>query len=323
MTTEKLRQNTPKVRLVTVDAEQAGQRIDNFLLAQLRGVPRTLIYRILRKGEVRVNGGRVKPVYRITTGDQVRIPPVHVDSAKTVPKPRESQLTLLQANILFEDADLIALNKPSGMAVHGGSGVQLGVIENLRALYPQAKRMELVHRLDRETSGVLLIAKKTSVLRNLHEQIRSSQMHKTYVCLVNGEVELKKQVIDVPLRKNQLSSGERIVKVSEDGKPSESIFLRQQVFANFASLLEVQLITGRTHQIRVHGQYIGHPIAGDDKYGDKSFNKTMQAYGLKRLFLHAKSLRFKHPKDQEWMTINAPLPDDLQICLKSLKGENE
>jgi len=305
------------VQFITIDEAHAGQRIDNYFVTFLKGVPKSHIYRILRKGEVRVNKGRVKPTYKLKVGDIVRIPPVRVSEAKSVPETLPPALTRLRESIIYEDNDLIVLNKPAGIAVHGGSGVSRGIIECMRMLFPLAKRMELVHRLDRATSGCLLIAKKASVLKSLHQQIREDKMQKTYVTLLKGQILEKKLKIEAPLRKFVTKSGERMVKVSDDGKRSTTLFYPKQVFAD-ATLVDVKLITGRTHQIRVHSLHFDHPVAGDDKYGDDYFNEQMKKAGLKRMFLHARSLRFKHPASGEILNPVAPLDAELTAVIKKL-----
>src|SRR5574344_98362 len=263
--------STQQVRLLVIDAEQEGQRIDNYLKTQLKGVPKSLMYRILRKGEVRVNKKRIKPEYKLIAGDEVRIPPVRVAEANELPSAKLSSIQALAALILFEDDALIVLNKPAGMAVHGGSGLSFGVIEGLRALRPEARFLELVHRLDRDTSGCLLVAKKRSALKSLHEQLRLKTMRKQYAALVRGQWQAHVKVVNAPLLKNVLQSGERIVRVNPEGKPSETRFHILQRFAE-ATLVEASPITGRTHQIRVHTAHAGHPIACDDKYGDATFD---------------------------------------------------
>ncbi len=308
------------VQFITIDEAYAGQRIDNYLVTFLKGVPKSRIYRILRKGEVRINKGRIKPTYKLKAGDIIRIPPIRVSDAKIVPKTLPPALSQLKKSIIYEDKDLIVLNKPAGLAVHGGSGVSLGIIESLRILYPLAKRFELVHRLDRATSGCLLIAKKASVLRHLHEQIRENKMEKTYVTLLKGQIFEKRVKIDEPLRKFVTKSGERMVAISEDGKSSQTLFFPKQVFKR-ATLTDVKLITGRTHQIRVHSLHFKHPVAGDDKYGDVSFNAEMKKSGLKRMFLHARSLRFTHPVTDEIMNPVAPLDSQLQAVIKMLGND--
>jgi len=307
------------VREIEVGEDGVGQRIDNFLLKTLKGVPKSRIYRILRKGEVRVNRGRIKPEYRLQMGDLVRIPPIRVSEAKVQVVPGDRILRLLEQNILYEDKGFLVLNKPSGLAVHGGSGVSFGVIEGLRALRPDARFLELAHRLDRDTSGCLVIAKKRSALRAFHELLRGGGMDKYYLALVQGRWQGGKRRVEAPLRKNVLKSGERVVRVSEDGKPSLSIFTPVAIYQD-SSLIRVKLVTGRTHQVRVHAQFCGHPIAGDDKYGDATFNREMAKRGLKRLFLHAAELRFTLPESIT-IHVEAPLDGNLQTLLKALENE--
>ncbi|MFM1714161.1 23S rRNA pseudouridine(955/2504/2580) synthase RluC [Aeromonas salmonicida] len=306
-----------QVQLLTIEAEHEGQRIDNFLKTQLKGVPKSLIYRILRKGEVRVNKKRIKPEYKLCPGDEVRVPPVRVAEKNELPSANLGSIQRLESQILFEDGAMIVLNKPSGMAVHGGSGLSFGVIEGLRALRPDARFLELVHRLDRDTSGVLLVAKKRSALRSLHEQLRVKTMRKQYLALVRGQWQSHVKVVNAPLRKNDLQSGERVVRVSSDGKPSETRFRIARQFAE-ATLVECSPITGRTHQIRVHTQHAGHPIACDDKYGEAAFDEKMRSQGLKRLFLHAWKLTFTHPVDGREVLIEAPLAPELDNFLNKL-----
>ena len=311
------------VKMLTISEDEAGQRIDNYLLAKLKGVPKSLIYRILRKGEVRVNKGRIKPEYKLQNGDVVRVPPVRVSEKNTTPISKNlNKVASLESHILFEDDYLLVLNKPSGIAVHGGSGMNFGVIEALRALRPEARFLELVHRLDRDTSGILLVAKKRSALRNLHEQLRVKTVQKDYLALVRGQWQSHVKVVQAPLLKNELASGERIVKVSEQGKPSETRFAIEERYQN-ATLVKASPVTGRTHQIRVHTQYAGHPIALDDKYGDKEFDKYMQDLGLNRLFLHAFSIRFEHPKTGETLRFNAQLDEKMKTILKKLRESKE
>lgn len=305
----------PGVRILAVDAEDAGQRIDNFLLRHLKGVPRSLIYRILRRGEVRVNKGRIKPEYRVQAGDQVRIPPVR--TGQPVPGPGGGPGSRLEERILYEDARLLVVDKPAGMAVHGGSGLSFGVIEALRAARPEARFLELVHRLDRETSGCLLIAKRRSELRMLHELLRGGGVEKRYLALVRGRWSRGETLVEAPLLKNQLRSGERIVTVDAEGKAADSRFRPLEIHRE-ASLVEVELGTGRTHQIRVHGAHIGHPLAGDEKYGDAEFNRRMRDLGLRRLFLHAHSLGFADPESGREVHVSAPLPDELRVVLDRL-----
>lgn len=309
------------VQQLQISEEEEGQRIDNFLLAKLKGVPKSLIYRVLRKGEVRVNKGRIKPEYKLQTGDIVRVPPIRVaEKAQQAPvSSKLNKVAQLEQQIIFEDDCLLVLNKPSGIAVHGGSGLSFGVIEGLRTLRPEARFLELVHRLDRDTSGILLVAKKRSALRSLHEQLRVKTVQKDYLALVRGQWQSHVKVVQAPLLKNELASGERIVKVSEQGKPSETRFAVEERYTN-ATLIKASPVTGRTHQIRVHTQYAGHPIALDDKYGDKEFDQQMSELGLNRLFLHAASIRFEHPKTGETLRLNAPLDDKMKGILKKLRG---
>ncbi|MDP8172027.1 23S rRNA pseudouridine(955/2504/2580) synthase RluC [Pasteurella skyensis] len=311
-----------KVQFVTISDDESGQRIDNFLLAKLKGVPKSLIYRIVRKGEVRVNKGRIKPEYKLQGGDIVRIPPVRVSEKNTAPiSTKLNKVAELESHILYEDEVLIVVNKPSGIAVHGGSGLSFGLIEALRALRPEARFLELVHRIDRDTSGILLVAKKRSALRNLHEQLRVKTVKKDYLALVRGQWQSHVKAVKAPLKKNELASGERIVRVSEEGKPSDTRFSIEERYQN-ATLVKASPVTGRTHQIRVHTQYAGHPIALDSKYGDTDFDQKMKSFGLNRLFLHAYSIRFTHPRTEEEMVITAPLDSNLKAILKRLRDEN-
>lgn len=310
-----------QVQFVTINNDEAGQRIDNFLLTRLKGVPKSMIYRIIRKGEVRINSGRVKPEYKIQAGDLIRIPPVRqAEKQQNVISAKLDKVAALTDCIIYEDEHLLVLNKPSGMAVHGGSGVNFGVIEALRVLRPEARFLELVHRLDRETSGVLSIAKKRSALRALHQQLRLKQMQKQYLALVKGQWPSHIKVIQAPLLKNILQSGERIVKVGADGKYSETHFKIEERFSN-ATLVKASPITGRTHQIRVHAQYAKHPIACDNRYGDLDFDQQLIITGLKRLFLHASSLMFIHSASGEKLTFNAPLDQQLKSCLAILRKQ--
>jgi len=311
--------NNTSVKLVTIAADEAGQRIDNFLRNQLKGVPKSMIYRIVRKGEVRVNKKRIKPEYKLQSGDEVRIPPVRIAERDEAPvSAKLDKVAALNDCIIFEDDYLLVLNKPSGTAVHGGSGLSFGVIEGLRALRPEARFLELVHRLDRETSGVLLVAKKRSALRALHEQLRMKGMQKDYLALVRGQWQSHCKVVQAPLLKNILQSGERIVRVNAEGKPSETRFKVEERFEN-ATLVKASPVTGRTHQIRVHTLHAGHPIAFDDRYGDREFDSELKGTGLDRLFLHAAALRFEHPNTGETMRIEAPLDKKLRHCLDVLR----
>lgn len=307
-----------KVQFVTIDADQQGQRIDNFLRTQLKGVPKSMIYRILRKGEVRVNKGRIKPEYKLQADDIVRIPPVRVSEGAPTPSPKLEKIAALESHILYEDERLLVINKPTGLAVHGGSGLNFGLIEGLRALRPNAHFMELVHRLDRDTSGCMVIAKKRSALRHMHEQLRSGKMDKRYQALVAGQWPDNRFKVKAPLKKNNLQSGERMVCVSDDGKPSETRYRVLERYAD-ATLIEASPITGRTHQIRVHCQHAGHPIAGDPKYGDSDFDGLLKPTGLNRLFLHASSLTLLHPRNDEPVVFSAPLDTNLSETLEKLR----
>lgn len=307
------------VKMLEISEDEAGQRIDNYLMAKLKGVPKSLIYRIVRKGEVRVNKGRIKPEYKLQCGDVVRVPPVRVSEKTQAPvSSKLNKVASLEQQIIFEDDCLLVINKPSGIAVHGGSGLSFGVIEGLRALRPEARFLELVHRLDRDTSGILLVAKKRSALRHLHEQLRIKTVQKDYLALVRGQWQSHVKVVQAPLLKNELASGERIVKVSPEGKPSETRFSIEERYPT-ATLVKASPVTGRTHQIRVHTLHAGHPIALDDKYGDKDFDAEMRALGLNRLFLHAASIRFEHPKTGETLRLNAPLDEKMKAILKKLR----
>lgn len=306
-----------KVRQVQVDREEAGQRIDNFLSRHLKGVPRSVIYRILRRGEVRVNSGRIQPAYRVKAGDTVRIPPLRVAPERAKPGPGKWSAGF-EERILFENPRLLVIDKPAGIAVHGGSGISQGLIEALRALRPAAPYLELVHRLDRETSGCLIIAKRRSALRALHEQLRAGRMHKHYLALVRGRWMDGSRSIKAALKKNRLQGGERVVKVAAEGRAAETRFRPVAVY-DLASLLEIELKTGRTHQIRVHASHIDYPLAGDSKYGDPAFNRIMKANGLRRLFLHAHMIEFTDPGDGEPVTVSAPLGDELKQVLDSLE----
>lgn len=298
-----------------VGEEAAGQRIDNYLLKVLKGVPKSHVYRILRSGEVRVNSRRIGADYRLRTGDELRIPPVRVAASpqRSVPAANPQ----LEQAVLFEDEHLLALDKPSGLAVHGGSGVKFGVVEQFRAQRPQARFLELVHRLDRDTSGVLLLAKKRGALTALHSQLRAGRVRKVYLTLVKGKWRNRKQSVRLGLHKYVLASGERRVAVNADGQQAHTVFELEQAWREF-SLLRAQLKTGRTHQIRVHLAHLGFPIAGDDKYGDFELNRRLAQAGLKRMFLHASSVSFEHPATGEVLTLEAPLPAPLQNFLKTL-----
>ncbi len=299
---------------VRVDEESSGQRLDNFLLRELKGVPKTLVYRIIRSGEVRVNRGRANADTRVQTGDSVRLPPLRRPLAPSAAADAPAAAPPRTFGVLFEDEQLIALDKPAGVAVHGGSGVSFGVIEQIRAARPEARLLELVHRLDRDTSGILLIAKKRSALIRLQAQFRERATAKTYLALVSGDWPANRKVIDQPLHKYTRPDGERRVKVvpanDPDGMRAITLVKVAQRLHGF-SLLEVTIKTGRTHQIRVHLASAGHPIAGDDKYGDFELNKALEKTGLKRMFLHAWRLGFEHPATAERLQLESELPVEL------------
>lgn len=306
-----------QANFIEIGAEHAGRRIDNFLLAYLKTVPKSRVYRIVRRGEVRVNKGRIKPDYRLQAGDRVRIPPLWIEAAVPKPAPAAYILTPVGASVLYEDDNLLILNKPAGIAVHSGSGVTNGVIEALRALRPDEAFLELVHRLDRDTSGCLMIAKTRQTLLALHALLRAGAVEKHYLALVKGRWQGGTRTVNAALNRNVLRSGERMVQVADAGKESESVFEPQRIFAN-ASLMRIALRSGRTHQIRVHAQHIGHPVAGDSKYGDPEFNHAMRELGVKRLFLHAREITLQLPGASRRIHVTAPLPGDLQQVLEQL-----
>jgi 23S rRNA pseudouridine955/2504/2580 synthase len=306
------------VRQVIVEDGFQGQRLDNFLLAMLKGVPKSRIYRIVRKGEVRVNKGRTKVSYRLQLGDTVRIPPVRVADRDAPQRPGEKTLDLLKHATLYEDKRLLVLNKPSGFAVHGGSGLKFGVIEALRCMRPGEKELELVHRLDRDTSGCLMIAKRRSALRTLHELLRGNGVDKRYLALVAGRWERDRETVDAPLAKNLLQGGERVVRVDPEGKEALTHFRVVERFSDL-TLVEAQLMTGRTHQLRVHLAHLGTPILGDEKYGNGLANRRMKKQGLKRLFLHARSLAFDWDEEVGRLRVDAPLEPALEQLLKRLR----
>ena len=304
-------------RELTIDEHHAGQRIDNFLISRLKGLPRTRIYRILRRGEVRVNKGRIRQHYRLKPGDVVRIPPLRLAQPVASPGPATRLQALVEECILFEDRGLIVLDKPSGIAVHGGSGRSHGIIEALRAARGERHHLELVHRLDRDTSGCLMIAKRRSVLTTLHAAFRHGKVTKRYLVLVKGHWSGGAREVEAGLRRNVLRSGERLVRVDAAGKLGRTRFVPRAP-GKLASLMEAVPFTGRTHQIRVHAASTDHPVAGDVKYGEREFNRCMRDHGLRRLFLHAESLGFAHPADGAPLTVQAPLPKELLGVLASL-----
>jgi len=295
-----------KARATTLEVgeEAAAQRIDNFLLRRLKGVPKSHVYRVLRSGEVRVNSGRVKPEYRLKPGDRVRVPPIRTAEKPPSAKPAEFP-------VVYEDAALLVVDKPAGVAVHGGSGVSFGVIESLRASRPQAKSLELAHRLDRDTSGLLIVAKKRSALVELHRMLREGEIEKVYLAVARGQWEGKTREIRESLHKYVNAKGERRVSVREDGKAAVTQVKVLRKSADF-SLLEVKLLTGRTHQIRVHLAHAGHPVVGDDKYGDFELNHRLEKAGVRRLLLHAHRLAFAHPLTRQALKLEAPAPAEMQ-----------
>jgi 23S rRNA pseudouridine955/2504/2580 synthase len=311
------------VQQLEVGSEEAGQRLDKALARLLPGVPRTRIFRLIRKGEVRVNGKRAQPEQRLAAGDRLRVPPVHERSASAeeqstgaAPRVPAELMERVSAAIIHEDERVLALDKPAGLAVHGGSGLSFGIIEALRAARPH-ETLELAHRLDRDTSGILLVARKAAALRTLHELLREGQVHKSYLVLVVGNWQLGRKLIDVPLLTDARAGGERTVRVGAGGKSARTQFRLVQHFGARASLLEATLETGRTHQIRVHAAHCGHPVAGDAKYGDAAANEALRAAGLRRMFLHAHSISLDWPGGGQ-LSVSAPLPPELKQVLDAL-----
>ena len=305
-------------RQAQIDESAAGQRLDNYLLGALKGVPRSHIYRLIRSGQVRVNSGRVTPKHRLKAGDRVRVPPVSARPPAPAPSSGGS-LAWLEQRIVYEDARLLVLDKPAGLAVHGGTGVALGCIEALRALRPDVKELELVHRLDRATSGCLLVAKRRSALRALHALLRQGEVDKRYLTLVQGRWREAVAEIVAPLVTKR-GPGESRVRVATGGKAARSSFRLLETLGRTASLLEVSIATGRTHQIRVHAAHLGHPVAGDERYGDRDFNDAMRRFGLRRMFLHSHSMAFEWPETGEAFSVSVPLPQELEDVLKALGG---
>ncbi len=304
------------VQWVVVTEDEQGQRLDNFLATRLKGLPKSALYRLIRKGEVRVNKGRAKPDRRLSAGETVRIPPVRMQDKAQPPKPSEQLATTLDAAVLFEQDGLVVVNKPAGIAVHGGSGIHLGLVEALRQLERFKGFLELVHRLDRETSGCIMLARKRSVLKHLQTLLRDrAGVEKTYIALVQGEWPANRDCVDVPLQRITLPHGERLVKVHRDGKPAVTQF-RVLAKGKSVTLVEAKPITGRTHQIRVHAKHVGCPLVGDDKYGDTPFNTELKRRGVNRLFLHAAKLSVE--MSDECLHFEAPLPPDLQNTLAML-----
>lgn len=306
------------VQFIEIRADQAGQRIDNFLITLEKGIPKSRIYRALRSGEVRVNKGRIKQTYRLQTGDLVRIPPLKVSEKVVITELSDSLSRALEQSILFEDDAMLVINKPSGLAVHAGSQIQLGVIEAMRIMRSENPFLELVHRLDRDTSGCLILAKSRAALLNLQQQMRQAETDKRYLTLTKGHWLSQQNIVELALQKNTLTAGERMVVPDINGKPSKTLFEVKQTF-NDCQLVIAKLFTGRTHQIRVHSASQAHPVAGDEKYGDRAFNKQLRQHGLKRLFLHAWQLSFHHPITSKRVTFQAELPESLAQVVNQLE----
>lgn len=305
-------------RFVTVAEAFAGQRLDNFLITELKGVPRALVYRIVRSGEVRVNKGRVKPDYRVQAGDIIRVPPLRVSDERPAPRPTAGLQKLLAGRIVHDADQLIVVNKPAGLAVHGGSGISIGLIEALRALRPElADSLELVHRLDRDTSGLIMVTGHRALLRALHEQLREGRMDKRYLALLSGRLTGAQHRVEAPLLKTERPSGEAVVRVSREGKVAITEFKVLERFKD-ATLVEAHLLTGRTHQIRVHAQHLGHPLVGDDKYGRDADNARFKARGLSRLFLHSRDLRLTLPSGKK-LALHADPDQDFLDGLEILR----
>jgi len=315
-----MEKNTPNpaVYYVTIDADEADRRLDNFLLSHLKGVPRSRIYKLIRSGEVRVNKGRAKPDRRLLAGDLVRIPPVRTATAASAKRQEQGSARWLEERIIYEDRDLLVLDKPSGLAVHGGSGIALGAIEMLRTLRGEHDKLELVHRLDRDTSGCLLVAKRRPALRRLHELFRNGEVQKCYTALLHGNWKGGNLVVDEPLLTTQRRNGERHVRVSGDGKRAVTRFVPERSYAG-AQLTSIEIETGRTHQIRVHAAHLGHPVAGDRRYGLEE-DPIVRDFGLGRLFLHASTLVFESPKGDRVIRAESPLDEGLLLVLKKMEA---
>jgi len=312
---------TFSVQFIDISAAQAGQRIDNFLLTLSKGVPKSRIYRAIRKGEVRVNKGRIKQTYKIQAGDNVRVPPLHTSEKSKINTVSDRFRRQITESIILEDDALLVLNKPSGVAVHAGSNIEQGLIEALRIIRADLPYLELVHRLDRDTSGCLLIAKSREALLNMQQQMKNHEIDKRYLTLLKGSWGSEERLIEQPLMKNSVSSGERMVIVDPEGKYSKTIFKPIESFVQ-AQFTEVILFTGRTHQIRVHSAYLGHPVASDEKYGQRNFNRDMKKLGLKRLFLHAWKLGIAHPITGQKLKLKAPLPEQLENVVNKLRAQS-
>lgn len=312
----RIQKKKSQVRYIAIEAGQDGRRIDNFLASQLKGLPRARIYQMLRRGEVRINGGRIKQDYRLREGDSLRLPPVTLDAVPAKQTPPARLVTLVSENILFEDGDLLAINKPSGVAVHGGSGLAFGIIDILRHIYKDYPDLQLIHRLDRETSGILLLAKNRAYLTKIQEQLKTNRIKKIYQALLTGNLQSPVIDVDKPLEKNITRSGERMVAISPAGKSAHTRFELQKNYHG-GCLVRIEITTGRTHQIRVHAKFIDHPVAGDEKYGDKAENRKLKELGLNRLFLHASRIGLPEYKGKKSLTIDAPLPEDLSLFLNN------
>ena len=322
MNETKKNQHRTAVTHLTISSEYEGQRIDNFLITRLKGVPKSKIYKILRKGEVRVNKKRVDPSYRLEENDLVRLPPLSIaEKAVEVPPAKKTQV-LLTDRILYEDDYFLIINKPSGMSVHAGNTVRVGVVEALRHIYPKLPHLELAHRLDSETSGCLVLAKRKRILREMHTLLREGKVRKIYWALTQGIWKKRELKVDLPLHKDYRHGGKHVVEVNDEGKSALTYFEPLKEFRE-ASLMEVKLMTGRTHQIRVHAKSQGHPIAGDDRYGDPEFNKYAKDHGLKRMFLHAHSIDFTLPSSNQRITVVAPLDPDLEAVVRLLERDAE
>lgn len=306
------------VKFYTITEDEEGQRIDNYLMNKLKNVPKSRVYRIVRKGEVRVNKKRIAPSYKLQAGDEVRVPPMFLEEKAVQAPPSRATKTLLSERILFEDDNFLIINKPSGMSVHAGSTVRVGVVEALRHLYPKLVNLELAHRLDSETSGCLVLAKRKKILREVHELLREGKVSKIYWALTMGKWARSERVVDVSLHKDYRDGGKHVVEVDKHGKSALTVFSTVTEFTG-ASLMEVKLYTGRTHQIRVHAAHQGHPIAGDDRYGDLEFNKLARRRGLKRMFLHARSIEFTLPSLNQHITVSAPLDAELEDAIQAFK----
>jgi 23S rRNA pseudouridine955/2504/2580 synthase len=299
---------------VEIEVGQQERRLDNFLLGRFKGVPRSRIYQMIRKGEVRVNGGRVRPEYRLCRGDRVRLPPVSMPQSAAPPEPAAKQVREIRGRVLYEDSELMVLDKPAGMPVHSGTGQAFGVIDLIRLAHPGSGELQLVHRLDRDTSGCLLVAKSSACLRRLHNLLRAGRLRKEYVALLRGRLSRGAVEESSALQRTAPAGRDRMVTVAEDGKAAVSRFVRMRNFRD-AALVRVEIGTGRTHQIRVHAAHLGHPLAGDDKYGDRDFNRMMRRRGLRRMFLHAARIVIPAAGDRPAVDVRAPLPEDLEEVL--------